>query len=160
MPRPAQLSSAPIIPREPNFPRGPPLGVLAYRVWVTVLQAPSWGCPTIVGGLPPPTPWGRPPPSPRGQNYRPYLPIIPISPLLYAHPRGDGAGSAAASTPSLVPSPVIPSGVIRSICRNLIYFVVVFVVFVVVFALEISMLHTLYHQLSTPNQKIVMVAPA
>ena len=54
-----QPSSSPIIPGEPNLPRGPPLGVVAYGVWGPVIQAPARGCPTIVGGLPPLIPWGK-----------------------------------------------------------------------------------------------------
>ena len=120
-----------------------------YWVWGPVLQAPAQGRPTIVGGLPSPLPRGRIPPSPRGRNSCPYLPMIPIPPLLCACPRGDGAGRSAASTPPPVPSPVISSGVIRSAHIYLIVFVVV----VVVVALKISKLRTSYHQLFPPNSK-------
>ena len=113
--RGARPSSAPIIPMDPNFPRGNPLGVLAYGVWAPVVQAPARGLPTIVGCLPPPLPHGRIVPSPHGHNSCPSLPMIPISPLLCARPRGDGAGRSTASTPSPVPSPVVPSGVIPSV---------------------------------------------
>ena len=144
----SQPSSAPIIPGEPNFPRVLHLRVLAYRVWGPVIQAPTQGCPNIVGGLPPPLLWGRIPPSPRGQNSCPSLTIIPISPLIYARPCSDSVGSAAASTLSPVLSPVIPSIVIRLVCRDSIVFVVV-----VVAALEISTLCTSYHQLPPPPIK-------
>ena len=62
----------------------PPLGVVAYGFWGPVLQSPASGRPTIVGGLHIPLPCGRIPPSLRGYNFRPSLPIIPISPLLCA----------------------------------------------------------------------------
>ena len=47
--------------------------------------------------------------------------MVPISLLLCARLRGDGAGSAAASTPYPVPFPVIPSGVIPLVCRDSIF---------------------------------------
>ena len=146
----ARPSSAPILPKDPNFPRGPPLGVVAYGVWGHILQTPVGGRLTIVECLMPPLSPGRIPPSRRRRNSRPSLSMIPISLLLCARPRGDGAGSATASNLFHVPSPIIPYGVIHSVCRDLIVFFVV-----VIIALKISMLHTLYHQLSPPNQKIV-----
>ena len=121
-------SSAPIIPREPNFPRGNPLGVVAYEVWCPVLQAPAQGHPNIVGYLQPPLRQGRIPPSTHGQNSCPSLPIIPISPLLCARPRGDGTGNTADSTPPPVPSSVIPSIFICSVRRDSIVFDILVVV--------------------------------
>ena len=102
-----QPSSEPIIPGDPNLPRVPPLVMVAYGVWIPVLQAPAQGRLTIVGGLLPPLPRGRIPPSPRGRNSYPYLLMIHISLILCALPRGDGMGSAAAST--LSPSPPLSS---------------------------------------------------
>ena len=128
---------------------------MVYGVWVPVLQSPARGQPTIVGGLPPPLPRGRIPLSPQTE----FLPISADDTHLPAHmcasPRGDGAGSAAASNLAPVPSPVVPSGVIRSVCKDLILFVVIVIVAV---AFKISTPHTLYHQLSPPNQKIGFVS--
>ena len=59
----ARPSSAPIIPGDPNLPRGTPIGVVAYGVWGPVLQSPAQGRPIIVGGLPPPLLRERIPPS-------------------------------------------------------------------------------------------------
>ena len=61
----ARQSSAPIIPGDPNLPRGSPLGVVAYGVWGPVLQSPACGRHTIVGGLTASLPQGRIPPLPR-----------------------------------------------------------------------------------------------
>ena len=151
-------SSAPIIPGDPNLPGGPPLGVVAYGVWVPVIQSPARGRPTIVGGLPPPLSRGRIPPL----SLQTEFPPIPANDLhlpapLCTSPHGDGMGGSAASTPLPVPSPVIPSGVIRLVCRYLIVYVVVVVVIVVV-VLEISTLCTSYHQLYPHNQKIGFVS--
>ena len=55
-----------------------------------------------------------------------------------------------------VPSHVVPSGVISLVCIDSIIFIVVIIIVVVV--LEISTLHTSYHQLSPPNQKIGFVS--
>ena len=93
----ARSSSAPIIsthhPRGPKFVLGTPLGLVAYGVWGPVIQSPARRRLTM----------GQISPSPRGQNSRPYLPMIPISPLLCARPRGDGVG---ASRP--LPRPLSP----------------------------------------------------
>ena len=132
-----QHSSAPIIPWDPNLPRGITLGVVEYGVLGPVIQAPARGRPTIVGGLQPSLPREKSHLSLRTE----FLPIPaddPHSPILCARPLGDGVGGAAASNLSPVPSPVIPYGVIRLVCRELIVFVVVVVV-----ALKISTLHTL-----------------
>ena len=86
--------------------------------------------------------------SSRRRNSLQSLPMIPISPLLCARPRGDGAGIDAASTPYPLPSLVIPYGVIRSVHRDSIVFVILVVV-----ALEISALRTSYHQFTPPQSK-------
>ena len=141
----ARPSSAPIIQRDPNFPTGHPLGVVAYDVWGPILQAPARGRPNIVRCLQPPLPQGRIHPSTHRRNSCPSLKIIPISPLLCARLRSDGTGNTAASTPPPVPSSVIPSRLIRSVRRDSIVFDILVVV-----ALEISMLHTSYHQMPPP----------
>ena len=136
-----------------KFPRVPP--PRGGGVWGlgSCYPRPCTGFPTIVGVLPPPLMRGQISPSPRGRNSRPSLPMIPISPLLCACPRSDGAGNAAVSTLSPVPYPITPSGVIRSVCRYSIVFVVVVVV-----ALKILTLHTSYHQLPPPNQNIGFIS--
>ena len=149
--RPAMIRT--IIPRDPNLPRGIPLGVVEYGVWGPVIQAPASGRTNIVGSLLPPLPQGRISPSPCVRNSQPSLPIIPITPLLCARPRGDGAGSAPASTPPPVSSLVISSVVIGFVCIYSIIFIVVVIV-----ELEISTLSTSYHQLPPPNQKIGFVS--
>ena len=145
-------SSAPMIPVDPNFPRGTPLGVVAYGVWGPVFQAPVWGHLTIVGVILPPLPQGRIPSSPHGRNSCQSLMMIPFSLFLCVSPCIDGAGSAAVSTPYPVPSPVIPSGVISSVRRYSTIFVAI-----ISATLKKSTLCTSYHQLYPPNQIIVFV---
>ena len=60
----SRTSSAPIIPGDPNFTRGPPLGVVAYGVWGPILEAPARGSPIIIGGLLSTLPREQIPPSP------------------------------------------------------------------------------------------------
>ena len=62
-------------------------------------------------------------------------------------------GNTAASNPPPIPSFVIPSRFICSVRRDSIVFDILVVV-----ALEISTLHTSYHQLYPPKQKIGFVS--
>ena len=152
----ARPSTAPIIPRDSNFPRGPP--PRGGGVWGLVSCSPrpfAWA-PDHSGGSSAAAS-ARTNPSLYLQTEFPPIPVNdPHLPApLCASPRGDSVGSAAASTLFPVPSPVVPSGVI---CSVRIYLIVFVVAAIVVVALQISRLHILYHKLPPPNQKIGFVS--
>ena len=152
--RGARPSPAPIIPRDPNLPRGLPLGVAAYGIWVYVIQSPAQGRSTIVGIIPPPVPQRQISPlSPRTE----FLSIPSDDPHLPAPLRESAKwwrGERRGFYPSPVHSPVIPSGFIPLVCRDSISFIIVDVVV----AFGITTHRTSYHQLFPSNKKIGFVS--